>query len=340
MWVAVALGAAATLAVLAGPADEAAAGTCDGVWVVVDASQLGGGLTTRCAPGDPSSGLDALRAAGHAYAFVPRVPGMVCTIDGRPDPCNGAPSDAYWSYWHAEAGGSWTYASRGAGQRDPAPGSVEGWAFGAGDPPGTAPPAPSGDEAGGDRDGSSDSSGGSGSGSPSGTGSSPGSDGGSGSDGSSGTGGSSGGSAGSDGSSAGGGTGSSETGSTGPESRADGPDDGGPAPDPDDGSSDDADSDGGGLGDGDATGAGSDDDTPDDPSDGDDAVAASRRDALAADASGSPAGEGRVELDRDGADVQAGTAADAADRSPVGLLVAVVLVVAVVATGVLRRRSD
>lgn len=132
-----------TVLLLVGPGvPPAVAETCDGVWVVVDARGAGGSLTTRCAPGDPPTGLAALERAGHAYGFVPRIPGMVCTIDARPDPCNGAPADAYWSYWYAEAGGSWTYASVGAGSRDPAPGTVEGWRFGDGStPPGTPPPA-------------------------------------------------------------------------------------------------------------------------------------------------------------------------------------------------------
>jgi len=109
--------------VLAGPA-AATPGSCDGVWVVVDARAAGASLTTTCVPGDPASGLAALEQAGSSYTFVPRIPGMVCTIDARPDPCNGAPADAYWSYWYAEAGGSWTYATLGAGSRDPAPGGV------------------------------------------------------------------------------------------------------------------------------------------------------------------------------------------------------------------------
>lgn len=118
--------------------------SCAGVWVVVDATALGGQVTTRCAPGEPATGLDALTAAGHGYAFVPRNPGMVCTLDGRPQPCNGAPADAYWSYWHAEPGGGWVYATRGAGTRTPVPGGAEGWRFGDGStPPGTPPPAPS-----------------------------------------------------------------------------------------------------------------------------------------------------------------------------------------------------
>lgn len=131
-------------ALLATPAAPAEADTCDGVWVVVDASELGGGTQTRCAAGDPGSGLQALEMAGFSYTFVPRIPGMVCTIDGRPDPCNGAPSDAHWSYWTASPGGDWQYSSKGAGNRDPAPGTVDGWSFGAGDPPGTPPPADTG----------------------------------------------------------------------------------------------------------------------------------------------------------------------------------------------------
>jgi hypothetical protein len=128
------------------PAPAAASTRCDGVWVVVDAQGTGGGVTTRCAPGDPPTGLAALQGAGHHYTFVrPNMP-MVCTIDGRPDPCNGAPGDAHWSYWHAQPGGSWTYASQGAGSRNPPPGSVEGWAFGAGEPPRTPPPAASAPE--------------------------------------------------------------------------------------------------------------------------------------------------------------------------------------------------
>lgn len=121
---------------------EARAETCDGVWVVTDPGPLGGSATLNCAPGDPSSGIGALRAAGHTAAYLPTVPGFVCTIDARPDPCNGAPPHAYWSYWWAPAGGSWTYAVVGAGQRDPAPGEVEGWVFGDGSaPPAVAPPA-------------------------------------------------------------------------------------------------------------------------------------------------------------------------------------------------------
>lgn len=131
---------------LAAPATPAAAAACpetgSGVTVVVDFAGLGGGVVVRCAPGDPATGLAALTGAGFGFEFVPRQPGLVCRIDGLPNPCNGALQDAHWSYWHAERGGSWQFSTRGAGTFDPAPGTVEGWAFGAADQPGVPPPAP------------------------------------------------------------------------------------------------------------------------------------------------------------------------------------------------------
>lgn len=118
---------------LAPTAQAAACEQASGVTVVVDHGTTGS-ASLGCATGDPATGLDALKKSGHAYTFLPRQPGFVCTIDARPDPCNNGPADAYWSYWHAQ-GGSWSYASKGAGSHDPEPGSVDGWAFGNGKPP-------------------------------------------------------------------------------------------------------------------------------------------------------------------------------------------------------------
>lgn len=130
-----------TPTVVAGPAaaaGPATLGVCSGVAVIVDFSSLGGGVQSRCVARDPSSGLAALSAAGFSYGLAPS--GLVCQISGQPDPCPPVPPmDAYWSYWHVTASGSWTYGSTGANSHDPAPGTVEGWSFGAGDPPGTAP---------------------------------------------------------------------------------------------------------------------------------------------------------------------------------------------------------
>jgi hypothetical protein len=134
----------AALAVPAAPVAAAACTSGGGVTVVVDFASLGGGTQTRCATGDPSSGLAALRGAGFTPTRAAQEPGyFLCRIDGKPadDPCQRtSPADAYWSYWHAKPGGSWTYSSTGPADHDPAPGTVEGWAFGAGKPPSSAPP--------------------------------------------------------------------------------------------------------------------------------------------------------------------------------------------------------
>jgi hypothetical protein len=135
---------AAGLVAVAAPAAPAYAAACTstktGVTVVVDFTKLGEKIDTACDPTNPANGLDALTGAGFTYAFVPRYPGFVCTIDNLPDPCNGAPATAYWSYWHAKRGGTWIYSNTGAGTYKPKPGSVQGWAFGAGSPPGISPP--------------------------------------------------------------------------------------------------------------------------------------------------------------------------------------------------------
>ena len=132
--------AAATTSVAVPPA-PAEAGSCeDGVIVVVDASAFDRGTSQTCVPAS-GKGVDVLAAAGHPWTYVPGNFGMICTIDGRPDPCNYAPTHAYWSYWHAAQGAdSWTYSNEGAGTRTAEAGTVEGWSFGSGSPPGIAPP--------------------------------------------------------------------------------------------------------------------------------------------------------------------------------------------------------
>jgi hypothetical protein len=124
---------------LASNAEAAPCGSRAGVTVVVEYGDPLG-ASVGCATDDPTTGLEALKSAGHRYTFVPRQPGFVCTIDARPNPCNNGPANAYWSYWHAQPGGSWSYGSIGAGSYDPPSGSVEGWAFGSGKPPRSRPP--------------------------------------------------------------------------------------------------------------------------------------------------------------------------------------------------------
>jgi hypothetical protein len=110
------------------------------VTVVVDFTHFHHGrVWVRCAS-NPHTGLQALRQAGFTYTFVSHLPGFVCTINHRPQRCNGAPSSAYWSYWHARASGHWTYSNTGAGSYHPKRGQIEGWAFGAGRKPRIPPP--------------------------------------------------------------------------------------------------------------------------------------------------------------------------------------------------------
>jgi len=107
---------------------------CDGIVVVIDPGTDDRDVTVRCSPDAEGNGLDALVRAGHQFTFVPGIPGMVCTIDEVPQACNGAPVDAYWSYWLGTPDG-WTYSSAGAGFRSTNTDIIEGWAFGDGSMP-------------------------------------------------------------------------------------------------------------------------------------------------------------------------------------------------------------
>lgn len=113
----VAVLSATALAVPAAPASAAACADPTGVSVVVDFASLGGGTQRQCAPGDPSSGVAALRGAGFTTTRAAQEPGyFMCRINGKPaqDPCQRtSPADAYWSYWHGKRGGGWTYSTLG-----------------------------------------------------------------------------------------------------------------------------------------------------------------------------------------------------------------------------------
>jgi hypothetical protein len=131
------------LVVAAPPASAAACSGTSGVTVVVD---TGGSVSTRCASGDPSSAMRALTGAGFSVTTPQMFPGsVVCRINGYPesDPCvRMPPADAYWAFFHAKRGGSWTYSSTGVTSYDPATGTVVGFRFGSGQQPRIAPPEP------------------------------------------------------------------------------------------------------------------------------------------------------------------------------------------------------
>jgi hypothetical protein len=151
--------------------DQGTPGYCPdkkGVTVVVDFNQLGGGIVVRCAPGPVGSGytgLDALQDAGFSPEGTARW-GMqfICRIAGEPaadqklpikgDPnykekcVDTPPAQAFWSYWYAPNGGSWTLSSQGPTSREAIAGGFEGWSFSlnhsqdSAPPPGIAPQRP------------------------------------------------------------------------------------------------------------------------------------------------------------------------------------------------------
>jgi hypothetical protein len=147
----VALGAPVTagLVLVSGAAAPAGAdpiGDCTataGVIVAVDFTAWGGSIERGC---DVSltTGYHALHAAGFTTAGdAEDGAGFICRIDDEPppseDPCvTTPPADAYWSYWHADAGqNTWTYSEEGATSYHPPPGSVDAWTFGSTDIEGT-----------------------------------------------------------------------------------------------------------------------------------------------------------------------------------------------------------
>ncbi|MCX6523849.1 MAG: hypothetical protein NTX58_03640, partial [Actinobacteria bacterium] len=113
-------------------AAEGACTTATGITVVIDFQDLGGGISTRCVSGEVDNGFAALTAAGINFQTATRAPGFLCKIAGLPttEQCiQPAPTTAYWSYWLANRGGNWCYSSLGAGNIVPPPGTVQGWSF-------------------------------------------------------------------------------------------------------------------------------------------------------------------------------------------------------------------
>ncbi|MEA5117069.1 MAG: hypothetical protein VB036_05550 [Propionicimonas sp.] len=134
--------AAALVLLAAGPvapASAAPAETCTGVWVVVDASTLGGPVSLSCAT-DHTTGTEALASAG---VEIVRSSSMLCQLNGLPEECS-ISATAYWSYWQAapsgDSYGAWTYASLGPDSYHPRGGDAEGWVFGDGRTPPSALP--------------------------------------------------------------------------------------------------------------------------------------------------------------------------------------------------------
>ncbi|GAA1346430.1 ABC transporter substrate-binding protein [Saccharothrix algeriensis] len=138
-----------------------------GVTVVIDFQELDGNggvaapTITRCSPnadpGTQRTGIKALQDAGIAVAGTVRWGlNFVCRLENRPSSTETIPrttsptykeacvvtppTDAYWSYWHADGSGTtWTYGSYGALARNVTPGGFEGWSFSLNKTAGTNP---------------------------------------------------------------------------------------------------------------------------------------------------------------------------------------------------------
>ena len=111
--------AAAYVGLPAAPAAAATCSTADGVSVVVDFHELGGGAQSAClADGGGRYASDLFTAAGFPLTYVQSDPGFVCRVSGKPadDPCTAPPpADAYWALWWSDGkSGEWKYATSGA----------------------------------------------------------------------------------------------------------------------------------------------------------------------------------------------------------------------------------
>lgn len=107
-----------------------AASSASCVAVVVDATALGGSVSTGCDRGHPgATGIDVLSAAGYTLTF--RQDGLLCTINDLPSSgCSGVDSTHYWAYYHRAPGAtSWSYSNEGPATYQPSNGSTEGWVY-------------------------------------------------------------------------------------------------------------------------------------------------------------------------------------------------------------------
>lgn len=99
------------------PASAAACGAGQGVTVVVDPQQLGGGDRVVCVSG--AGGQKASTTFGQAGVTMERVtrePGAVCRVNGAPASAGCVsmpPATAYWSLWWSKGDGTWIYANLG-----------------------------------------------------------------------------------------------------------------------------------------------------------------------------------------------------------------------------------
>lgn len=141
---------AASGLVWAPPAAAAGCSSSDGVTVVVDFHELGGGLQQVCdGDGGGQKASVLFPENGFPLTYVQRTPGFVCRVSGKPtedqDPCvNTPPPDAYWGLWWSDGeSGTWSYSAAGAGSLTVPEGGAVAFSWNgssAKSPPGAPPP--------------------------------------------------------------------------------------------------------------------------------------------------------------------------------------------------------
>lgn len=98
---------------LAFPVPSAQAAYCatDGIAVLVDFGDLGGGESMGCGTGDKAS--EAFASAGYPLTPDSRQQGFVCQVQGKPADSDCMATDSYWAFFVSRSGGKWVYASLG-----------------------------------------------------------------------------------------------------------------------------------------------------------------------------------------------------------------------------------
>ena len=117
------------------------------VTVIIDYGDLGPEPAIGCAYDLPekATGLDALIALGIEIIYPTQSPHFICRINGYPtreqtipipgndgytEMCvNTPPTSAYWTYWTADKGKEWVYATRGHDTNPVIFGGSEGYRF-------------------------------------------------------------------------------------------------------------------------------------------------------------------------------------------------------------------
>ncbi len=130
----------------AGATPTSACSARSGVTVIVDFTAFGGNIERGCDPGQPSTALAAVQAAGFATAGTSQYgDAFVCRIDGLPTPKKEActttpPAQSSWSFYHARPiDRAWTYSTTGVLTYEPPDGSLIAFAFGNFAKPGVLP---------------------------------------------------------------------------------------------------------------------------------------------------------------------------------------------------------